>query len=224
MASGCFFPSLTRRSAINTAPQSLSKEASNNSCFVDHCQLFQEDSQHYDHGNDEFKKNHPVIDDAEKAITEGLYGMSLKEREQVLNDVHGVSDEVQEDPQVVQARFMEMEVELRTLQHTSAAFQIACIRSPVYVTSLYLMFLRADRFDAREAAGRLTRHFDVKLELFGQDKLCQDITLQDFTKYDMECIECGFFQLLPTRDRAGRVIICNVLYEQHFNEPVNSVS
>ena len=44
-----------------------------------------------------------------------------------------------------------------------------------------LMFLRADNFEIENAALRIVRHFESKLELFGPDKLARDITLDDLT-------------------------------------------
>jgi glycosyltransferase involved in cell wall biosynthesis len=46
----------------------------------------------------------------------------------------------------------------------------------------------------------------LKLELFGPEKLCQPITLEDLTPDDLECLEHGHFQLLNSRDRAGRAV------------------
>jgi hypothetical protein len=88
---------------------------------------------------------------------------------------------------------------------------------------LYLMFLRADCFRAHDAASRMMKHFDCKKDFFGEEKLCRDITLEDFNKHDLKCFENGSFQIAPTRDRAGRAVICNVMYKQQYHERINVV-
>ena len=69
-----------------------------------------------------------------------------------------------------------------------------------------LKFLRADLFNATEAALRLARHFQAKLELFGRSKLVKDIVQDDLDEEDMAALYAGFTQLLPVRDRAGRAV------------------
>jgi hypothetical protein len=47
------------------------------------------------------------------------------------------------------------------------------------------MFLRADGFCVKDVAARMMRHFDMKMELFSVDNLCQDITLKDLDPFDL---------------------------------------
>jgi hypothetical protein len=63
-----------------------------------------------------------------------------------------------------------------------------------------------DRFDAKKAAGRVTRYLDWKLSLFGEEKLCKAITLGDLKKEDLTILIKGHFQRLPERDGAGRAV------------------
>jgi hypothetical protein len=86
-----------------------------------------------------------------------------------------------------------------------------------------MMFLRCDEFRVKNAAKRMMKHFDMKIELFGVDKLGRDITLNDFDPFDIECLNAGFFQVLPTRDRAGRAILCKVWYHQKYQTKENVV-
>ena len=71
---------------------------------------------------------------------------------------------------------------------------------------LYLLFLRADRFDEVAAAKKLCLHFDHKLELFGEAKLTKTITLDDMDEDDMACFYAGSQIILPKKDRAGRSV------------------
>jgi hypothetical protein len=69
----------------------------------------------------------------------------------------------------------------------------------------------------------MMKHFDCEKDFFGEDKLCQDITLKDFSKHDLKCLENGSFQIALTRDRAGRAVLCNVMYKQQYHERINVV-
>jgi len=54
--------------------------------------------------------------------------------------------------------------------------------------------------------GLLCRHFEMKQDLFGNDRLGRDIRLSDFTKEDMKFMTRGTYQYLRDQDRAGRFI------------------
>jgi hypothetical protein len=98
-----------------------------------------------------------------------------------------------------------LEEALLKLAHKDA-YDLAEAMNPEYVQhkEFQLKFLRADRFVAKNAALRLARHFQAKLELFGRYKLTQDIVQDDLDEDDISALYSGFVQLLPMRDRAGR--------------------
>ena len=87
------------------------------------------------------------------------------------------------------------------------AFRMAYSRSPEYVDSLKIGFLRAEVFNSKKAADRMVRFFENKLEYFGEDKLVKDITLDDLSEDDLETIHGGAVQILSTKDRAGRTVL-----------------
>lgn len=155
--------------------------------------------------------------EAEDMIAKDLYRLSRKERDEILHDIHGVSEIIKEDPEFVARCKNELELNLLRLQSKSRAFQIVWSQKPDYVRNLYTIFLRCDSFDVKKAADRVRCHFDTKLWLFGIDKLCRDIRLDDFDKHDMECYKAGFFQILPVRDRAGRSIMIKLWKLQKFH-------
>ena len=68
------------------------------------------------------------------------------------------------------------------------------------------MFLRSCQFDVKFAALRMVGYFEKKAELFGVDKLAKDITLGDLEEPDRKALEAGGVQVLPSRDRAGRLV------------------
>ena len=67
--------------------------------------------------------------------------------------------------------------------------------------------------------------FDEKLALFGADKLTHDITLADLSEADMEALNAGAEQLLPQRDRIGRLVVgLMCVATESFRSMVNRVS
>jgi hypothetical protein len=160
-----------------------------------------------------------TMEESYALLAKEMNKLSMQEREGVLQDIHGVADIPNETPEFVEASLTEME---RTIQEILApsswwssssqvsAYEQARNINPSYVqdTKLRLMFLRADRFHAKDAALRMIQFFEEKLSLFGPDKLTMNIVLRDMNADDTKSLESGFFQILPNRDRAGRAIIC----------------
>ena len=100
-----------------------------------------------------------------------------------------------------------------------AAIDLAETKNRSYVEDpkFRLKFLRADRYDARKAAGRFIRFFDFKLELFGEEALARRITWNDLQPEDQAALKKGYLQRLPIRDRAGRAIFCSVYDGQEYD-------
>jgi hypothetical protein len=161
-------------------------------------------------------------------VAEELNTLSLKEREKVLHDIHGVADPIDEVPELVERSLVELDnyLNVERRQWNTAAYNLAESRSPEYVKSrkIRLMFLRASRFDSSQAAGTMLQFFEKKLELFGPSKLCKDITLDDLSSADIECMENGHLQFLPARDRAGRCVLVVALPFLTYREHENHVS
>jgi hypothetical protein len=161
----------------------------------------------------------------DKALADELNGLSVKEREQCLHDIHGVADVIQESPELLSTSLLQLQAALerkRTLTYDLVQL-LSEPKSQSYVLSreFRLMFLRADDFDVEEAADRMMQHLENKLELFGPSRLCQKITQAELTPEDFECLHNGHQQLLPVRDRAGRAILMCLppflKYHQHEN-------
>jgi hypothetical protein len=147
-------------------------------------------------------------EDPDALLAVELNRLSMQEREQVLYEVHGVAEAIDEQPDFVNTCLSKFDTELDKIQG-KAAYEQALLLDPRYVRNLNfrLQLLRASRFDAAEAAVRMVRFFQCKLELFGTDKLVKDIRIADLNSEDVACLESGFLQLLPMRDRSGRAII-----------------
>jgi lipopolysaccharide biosynthesis regulator YciM len=149
--------------------------------------------------------------DGDALLAKEMAAMSAQEREKSLNDVHGVSDVIDEQPTFVRAKMEEMEMELAKLTSKKGkeAYMQAVAQNKEYVTCdrFRLKFLRSEMFDARLAARLMVRFFDEKKKLFGPEKLTKEIMLGDLDKEDQKFLERGMGQILPQRDRAGRRIM-----------------
>lgn len=150
----------------------------------------------------------PTEDLGEEFISE-LNKLSIEERDEVTNDVHGVNTIVNEDPEFTAKAIDILESELNAIpDKDKEAYTSALNQNSDYVMDkkFLLMFLRSTRFDTKWAAARFVAFFQTKLELFGEEKLGRDIRMDDLDEYDTACLEAGYIQILNARDRAGRLI------------------
>ena len=161
-----------------------------------------------------------IHEDNDAAIAAELNKLSMAEREDILYDLHGVSDNIDETEELLSKSLAEMERLLDSGEspslfsssgaiRKSAGYELAESRDPSYVKdrNFRLMFLRGEDFQARPAALKMQKFMDQKLELFGEDRLCRPITLDDLDEDDLACLRNGHMQWLRSRDRAGRAVI-----------------
>jgi hypothetical protein len=153
----------------------------------------------------------PSYDSTESMIAQKMSNLSMNEREKVYFDIHGVNSPIDEDAErgFRERKLKEMTDELSIIQSDDRkAYDMAHSANSSYVGdfNFRLRFLRAERFDAKLAAVRYARHYQLKLELFGPDKLGRNITQEDLESEDLEALYCGLSQILPRRDTAGRLV------------------
>eukprot|EP00934_Nitzschia_sp_Nitz4_P002590 Nitzschia sp. Nitz4//scaffold29_size155292//59278//61341//NITZ4_002653-RA/size155292-processed-gene-0.13-mRNA-1//1//CDS//3329546433//2580//frame0 len=163
-----------------------------------------------------------ISNHTESLLVEELNRLTIQERDNVLHDVHGVCDVKQEDGDQVHSCFGQVEDAISRLpQHKKSGYLQARDLDPFYVTKqdFILMFLRANSFDVEAAAAAIVDYFDTKLDLFGPDKLVKDIDYADLDPSDQICLETGYAQVLPGRDRAGRAIF--FITTNHESTPLN---
>jgi hypothetical protein len=153
----------------------------------------------------------PIIDTTDAILGNEMNQLSLQERNLALEEIHGVANVVEETPDFVELRLERLESEISKLKKKSAyeRTKFMCPRY-VYSTKLRLKFLRAERFDATKAAKRMITFFELKLQLFGMDKLVRDITWDDLSTQDRAIMTSGGISILPWKDRSGRQVACRV--------------
>jgi hypothetical protein len=135
------------------------------------------------------------------------------EQNQVWSDLTGSEAatllQTDEPPEAIHFAIEELAQEIDKIpSKQKQAFEMALSHFPDYVNdpSFILRFLRAERFDPGMTAARLVLHFEIKLELFGPEKLGREIILSDLDPDDMHSMNMGYFQILPKRDFSGRPV------------------
>jgi hypothetical protein len=143
----------------------------------------------------------------DSVIAKQMSLLSVKDRERAYMDVHGVSDLVEETPEMVEGGLVQLESEILLLKDR-AAYDLAESMDPSYIRNrdFRLAFLRTELFHSQQAAMRLIRHFQMKLDLFGKDRLVTDITQDDLDQDDLDALYSGHGRFLSATDRAGRLI------------------
>ena len=151
--------------------------------------------------------------DFDSVIAKDLAGLSLQERRTLSAEIDGVGccQSYKAEPvEFVDSQLNAMEEALGTITGPSrSAYDLAKETNSNYVSSrkFRIMFLRSEKFDTHKAAQRMIRHFEYKRELFGDDKIAQDITYDDLSQDDRTCLKCGCFQLLGNnKDTMGRTV------------------
>ena len=105
---------------------------------------------------------------------------------------------------------IEMKLELgNVIDHDFEAYRLAREQNSKYVShhSFTVGFLRAELYDTKNAAWRMFRYLRIKLDLFGIDKLTQDILIDDLGEDGKRYLARGGLQVLPQRDTSGRRVV-----------------
>mmetsp|Transcript_44786 Transcript_44786/g.108194 ORF Transcript_44786/g.108194 Transcript_44786/m.108194 type:complete len:553 (-) Transcript_44786:12-1670(-) len=149
--------------------------------------------------------------DVDVLLTQGMTRLTFEELQQEQEDLHGVSATISEEKVEVQVLLDTLDEHLNGMKMgTAFAFAESLNRDFCQNYDFRMMFLRANRYDPKVAAKQIIKFLDIKLELFGLEKLTEEITLKDLTLEDKQDLLAGSMQLLPFTDRAGRRIVLEV--------------
>ena len=89
--------------------------------------------------------------------------LSVQERDQILHDVHGVADVIEETPEFVEDSLTQLDIGIANIPH-KPEYDRAMYLDADYVLDrkFRIMFLRSERFDASKAAARMVKYFREK--------------------------------------------------------------
>ena len=131
-------------------------------------------------------------------IATRLTALSVQEREAVLEEIHGVAPQNDETPEAISSLLAMMKEEIvNTPDRNKRAFLKAAFLRPSLENddALHLRFLRAERYDAKEAAAQLCLFFEHKFELF-PESLHRRIIIDDL---DADVVETQRIAKVGTR-------------------------
>jgi hypothetical protein len=152
----------------------------------------------------------PYENQDDAALANEMNELTVDERNRVLEEVHGVADMQEETPEFIMTCLDQMDGALSKLSYSKRRdWDRATFLKPSLLkdSKFKLMFLRTDNYDGRQAAERLARFFVLKRDLFGEDKLVKNMTLDDLEEEDMTLLGSGVPpMMLPHKDQTGRPI------------------
>jgi hypothetical protein len=164
-------------------------------------------------------------DDVDAVLANELNRLSVHERNSIFEEIHGVhSLAPEETPERIQAALQQLEQALYPLiqerhrisvmqqngqeQQFYEAFAAVITKSPFLTsTEVRLRYLRADLLDPKKAAVRMVDHFRLLFKYFGEYVLNRPLRFKDLKELDQEVLRQGVYQVLPSRDRASRLIL-----------------
>jgi hypothetical protein len=143
-------------------------------------------------------------------LAQELNLLSIYERSRIQEEIHGVDTMTPtETPELLRTSLQQLQIEIDRLPPSKKlAYQMALSMNSQYVhqTDVRLKFLRADLFDVEKAAERFCGYLDFTYEHFGKNVLMRPILQTDLTKVETDLLRRGNNQILPSRDRTGRLI------------------
>jgi len=157
--------------------------------------------------------------EVDRRIAASFAELTVEERHEALEDVHGVADRTRDPPdEALEHILTELEQALDKLSRSgrmgkpdisATAYKLVKATYPEYVTSheFRMRILRTERFDVGKTAERIFHHFSWKLKLFGEGRLGKEIQLTDLPAPSREIYREGRVRLLPHRDQAGRLVL-----------------
>eukprot|EP00980_Cylindrotheca_fusiformis_P022431 scaffold9290_cov107-Cylindrotheca_fusiformis.AAC.9 len=151
----------------------------------------------------------PPGEEIDRMVAQAMLELSAEEREKALQEIHGVVEVDEEDPDFMASCLDELDNYLAATK-SGTAYELAEQMNYDYVSNnrFRTMFLRSTRYVPQDAAEKLIGFLDYKKELFGVENLVHDITLDDLSPDDRALMEVGYVQFGKTHDRNGRPILC----------------
>ena len=164
-----------------------------------------------------------VTRDADEMLSRELKNISFQERLLIQEEIHGVVNPCPpESPEMIQDALQSMQQHLNAI-HDKPIYDQLSASSYIHTEEFKLRFLRCECFDSKKAAERLVRFTQYYHDEFDIEVLERPLTLSDLEKKlgkkgkgVMKTLKTGYAQILPFRDRSGRLVsfanqlACNV--------------
>ena len=170
---------------------------------------------HNHHNNNNNNNNTNVVkpEDVDALLAREMNQMSVNERELIYEEIHGVDPVIEETYDFISNKLHAIEEEIQLIPlEDKHAYQMSQEMDSNFVhdKKFRLMFLRAERFDAKLAAIRLVKFMEGKLQFFGRQTLVRPIYMTDLNEEALFIFKSGQMQCLPARDRSGRAVAAHI--------------
>ncbi|KAL3936493.1 MAG: hypothetical protein SGBAC_008195 [Bacillariaceae sp.] len=127
----------------------------------------------------------PPKEDVDEEIVQGMTHLSFEELQREQEELHGVSAIVRKEKEELDTLLETFRCHCDHLKRgTVYEYAESVDKNYVCNKAFQLMFIRGNRYETKTAAEQAIRFFDMKMKLFGKDKLVKDITLNDLDDDD----------------------------------------
>jgi len=151
---------------------------------------------------------------ADSVLASDLNRMTVEQRSIVLDDIHGVRSLRAEErtPMIMLEALERMNTAILNIERKVAFDEARRLHSQYVLRDkqFRMKFLRIEEYDVNRAAQRFINYLDFSYEYFGTAALMRPIYFDDLTKAEQNLLKDGCQQLLPCRDRMGRIILNRV--------------
>jgi hypothetical protein len=164
--------------------------------------------QHFDRNHHDAGASAKLVD---TLLAKEFSKLSVQERSKTYEELHGVDECVEETPAFVESCLQKLDEEISKIRRKSA-YELAQQQNKEYVTNpkFRIMFLRASGFHPEKAAHWLVDYFEGILKYFGESLLTKRIQYSDLDRDGQAYVKYGHSQMLPARDRSGRVVLAGI--------------
>lgn len=165
--------------------------------------------------------------EVDSMLARELTQMSMVTRSNIQEEIHGVhSLATKETPELIYRSLQQLQHEIDSITGTSkTVYEDAMIAGNCsYACSdeFRLKFLRADFFDPKKAAVRYLAHLENLWQWWGPISLQRPLQFSDLDREQVEVVRSGCVQILPSRDRAGRLVQVVIIDESWFRHTMET--
>jgi hypothetical protein len=145
-------------------------------------------------------------------LAQELSRLPLEDRNKIQEEIHCVRSMAPEETvHSVRIALWRLDQELEDLPTANKQAYLnaksTCSDPFVLRDDIRLCFLRAELFDPTKAALRYTKYLNMLAKYFGTVALQRRIRFSDLSKKEQDLCRDGQTQCLPSRDRAGRLVL-----------------
>lgn len=146
-----------------------------------------------------------------RELAQQMNEMSVHEREKRYEEINGVPQIIEETEDMIKAAIDDFHEHVTSITD-KRWYDYARLQNRPYIEGarFRLMFLRAELFNVSRAVTRMLLFLEKKAKFFGADTIGRPLRWSDLDGETLKVLRSGDFQILPSRDRAGRPVILQI--------------